>query len=137
MAMMTPLQTCFTEHVKLGHDAYGPTAEIRTPTKNGIRKQYVLAESVANWLGESQNIGGFRIHIESDLRSRQAKNIEALVFHHMKFFGGQDEIETIRRSCNEAIVQTSQVVLRLASQVEVAEARIQELEASLMAAQKI
>ena len=135
MAMMTPLQTCFAEHVKLGHDGCGPTAEIRTPTKNGIRKQFFLTETVANWLGESQNIGGFRIHIESDLRSRQAKNIEALVFHHMQFFGGQDNIDTIRRNSNEAILNANQLVLRLASQVQVAETRIQELEASLMAAQ--
>ena len=71
MAMATPLQACFTEHVKLGHDIAGPTAEICT--KGGIRKQIFLAESVANWLGESQYIGGFRIHIESNLRSRQAK----------------------------------------------------------------
>ena len=86
MAMTTPLQARFTEHVKLGHDIAGPTAEIRTSTisKNGIRKQFFLAESVATWLGESQYIGGFRI--SSDSMSRQSKNIEALVFHHMKNF---------------------------------------------------
>ena len=63
MAMMTPLQTCFAEHVKLGHDVDGPMAEICTPTKGtgGIKKQMSLAESVANWSGESQYIGGFRI----------------------------------------------------------------------------
>ena len=133
MSMMTPLQTCFAEHVKLGHDVYGPTAEIRTPTKNGIRRNLILAETVANWLVESQYIGGFRI--SSDSRSRQSKNIEALVFHHMQFFGGQDNIDTIRRNSNEAILNANQLVLRLASQVQVAETRIQELEASLMAAQ--
>ena len=135
MSMMTPLQTCFAEHVKLGHDVYGPTAEIRTPTKNGIRRNLILAETVANWLGESQYIGGFRI--SSDSRSRQSKNIEALVFHHMQFFGGQDNIDTIRRSCNKAIFNAHQLVLALASQVQVAETRIQDLEASLMAAQKM
>ena len=123
MAMMTPLQTCFAEHVKLGHDVDGPMAEIRTPTKGGIMKRIVVAESVANWLAESHYIGGFRIH-SSDSRSLVAKNIEALVFHHMKFFGGQDEIETIRRSCNEAIVQTNQLVLGLASQVHAAKTHI-------------
>ena len=139
MAMMTPLQTCFTEHVKLGHDGCGPTAEIRTPGEGGIRKTFVLSESVAKWLHETTHIGGFRIKSSTDRRTIASRRIEALVFHHMKFFGGQDEIETIRRSCNEAIVQTNQpeVVLRLASQVEVAETRIQELEASLMAAQEI
>ena len=86
MAMMTPLQTCFAEHVKLGHDVDGPMAEIRTPTKGGNQKRVVLAESVANWLGETQYIGGFRIR-SSDPRTLVAKNIEALVFHHMQFFG--------------------------------------------------
>ena len=136
MAMMTPLQTCFAEHVKLGHDVDGPMAEIRTPAKNGIRRNIILAESVANWLLESRYIGGFRIH-SSDSRSLVAKNIEALVFHHMQFFGGQDNIDTIRRNSNEAILNANQLVLRLASQVQVAETRIQELEASLMAAQKM
>ena len=136
MAMMTPLQTCFAEHVKLGHDVDVPMAEIRTPTKGGIMKRIVVAESVANWLAESHYIGGFRIH-SSDSRSHVAKNIEALVFHHMQFFGGQDNIDTIRRNSNEAILNANQLVLRLASQVQVAETRIQELEASLMAAQKM
>ena len=136
MAMMTPLQTCFAEHVKLGHDGCGPTAEICTPTTNGKKRHWVIAESVANWLGESHYIGGFRIH-SSDSRARQAKNIEALVFHHMQFFGGQDNIDTIRRNSNESILNANQLVLRLASQVQVAETRIQELEASLMAAQKM
>ena len=136
MAMMTPLQTCFAEHVKLGHDVDGPMAEIRTPTKGCPVKKFAITESIANWLAESHYIGGFRIH-SSDSRSLVAKNIEALVFHHMQFFGGQDNIDTIWRSCNEAIWNANQVVLGLASQVKVAETRIQELEASLMAAQKI
>ena len=59
------------------------------------------------------------------------------MFHHMQFFGGQDNIDTIRRNSNEAILNANQLVLRLASQVQVAETRIQELEASLMAAQKM
>ena len=134
MAMMTPLQTCFAEHVKLGHDGCGPTAEIRTPAKGCPVKRIVLAESVANWLGEAQYIGGFRIRSPTSA-SLVAKNIEALVFHHMQFFGGQDNIDTIRRNCNEAILNANQLVLRLASQVQVVETRIQELEASLMAAQ--
>ena len=128
--------TSVLHRLKLGHDGCGPTAEICTPTQSGIRRQIVIAESVANWLGESHYIGGFRIH-SSDSRARQAKNIEALVFHHMQFFGGQDNIDTIRRNSNEAILNANQLVLRLASQVQVAETRIQELEASLMAAQKM
>ena len=63
--------------------------------------------------------------------------VNNLVFHHMQFFGGQYDIDTIRRSCNEAILNANQLVLGFASQVQVAETRIQELEASLMAAQKI
>ena len=82
MAMTTTLHACFTEHVKLVPDVYDPTAEISTPTKGGIPKRVVVAESVANWLGETQHIGGFRIR-SSDPRTLVAKNIEALAFHHM------------------------------------------------------
>ena len=73
-----------------------------------------LAESVANWLGESQYIGGFRIR-SSDPRTLIAKNIEALVFHHMTFFGGLADIDTVRRNCDEAVLIANQLVLGLAS----------------------
>ena len=143
MAMATPLQTCFTKlkQVNLGHGMRiaidGPSAEIRTPGEGGIRKTFVLSESVAKWLHETTHIGGFRIKSSTDRRTIASRRIEALVFHHMQFFGGQDEISAIRRSCNESILNANQLVLRLASQVQVAETRIQELEASLMAAQKM
>ena len=55
----------------------------------------------------------------------------------MTFFGGQDDTDTIWRNCDEAVLYAHQLVLGLASHVYAAETRIQVLQASLMAVQKM